>query len=723
MPIIDYKKIKTMRLFIAEKPDMGKKIASFLPGPHVSKNGYIETGGGLVTWCIGHVLEQVPPDYYDKKYGESPWKLEDLPIIPMKWSMKISDSKKKQVGVIKDLLTQCSEVINAGDPGREGQLIVDEVLEFYNNKKPVLRILLNSLDKGTVQRELNNLIDNGQFYQLYQAALGRQRADWLIGMNMTRAFTILGSKAGYRGVLSVGRVQTPTLWIVVQRDREIAGFVSKTYWSLHGIFFDPMMPDLSFQAQWVPPGASLEQMDAALRDKDDDAQDEDEDTTIIAVPTCSWLDAQHRIIDVNQAKSIADKVQAAKTGTVIQYINQPAEEHAPLPFELTGLQAIMNSKYGFSAQQTLDTCQALYEHGYTSYPRTDCSYLPTVLLPEVPEVLNAIASGVPSLTSFVSKADTSIVTQVWNDKKLGEHYALIPTKTAPDWDSLNAIEQKTYHMIANQYLAQFYPPCLVDKAKIEIEIAQEKFVARGRVVNSLGWRVLFQGEESATPQGNTLPALTTGQNVECSKVDVQTKQTTPPSHYNEGTLLKAMKHIHRLVSDPDEKKKLRAVEGIGRSATRASIIETLKKRGFINTTGKFLISSDMARILIDVLPKKIVDPGLTARWENILDSVAMGKIPLSTFMEKQGDWIHALMGIVHQTVLPVLPQSAISANKSPAKRTSSSGNKKVHPAGKKCSKCNIGTMQERTIKTGAKAGNKFMGCSNYPQCNHSEWPK
>lgn len=738
-----------MRLFIAEKPNMGRELARFLPGPHAKKDGYIETGGGYVTWCVGHILEQAPPEAYDEKFKQ--WNLADLPILPDQWRMQVSESKRKQVSVIKALLKQCSSVVNAGDPGREGQLIVDEVLDFLGNRKPVERILLNALDKATVVKALGSMVDNGQFYPLYQAALGRQRADWLIGMNLTRAYTALASKQGRRGVLSVGRVQTPTLAIVARRDEEIEAFQPQDYWSLQAQLADPAQPQLPFWAKWLPKGVSLAALDKAESQAGADPVDaedseEEDDATQGSAPAAAlpaWLLPPNRILDRAIAERIAQEIRAAGTAAVTRYENKPAKESAPLPFELTGLQAAMNTRHSVGVKEVLDACQSLYEKGYASYPRTDCSYLPTSQHGDAADILASVAQAMPDLATLVGGADPSIQGRAFNDAKMGEHHAIIPTRAAPNLADLSPLEKHVYRAISLQYLAQFYPDCLVDKATVEAEAGGHRLVAKGRVVKSPGWRVVFGNatEAEGKDAAPTLPTLQEGQALDVREVKNTAAQTKPPPRFTEGTLLKAMQHVDRLVSDAAEKKKLKAVEGIGRSATRAAIIETLLKRQFLVGQGKHLISSAVGRVLVKILPSDLTDPGLTARWETILDAIASGTVQLSVFEQRQQMWVKQLVASAAATPLPPLPQDTGVAA-SPARRSASGsgagargktgGTSARKPAakgagkpaggGKACPKCGKGTMVQRQIKAGPHAGKSFLGCTNYPACKHSEWP-
>ena len=716
-----------MKLFIAEKPNMGRSIAKCLPGPHVKKDGYIETAGGYVTWCVGHLLETAPPEAYDKKYEQFPGKFEDLPIIPTEWILQIYGDKKKQVTVVKDLLKKCTEVVNAGDPGREGQLIVDELLEFLGNRKPVKRILLNALDDVSIKRELANLHDNTKFFPLYQAGLGRQRADWTVGMNMSRIYTILGQSAGYRGVLSVGRVQSPTLAIVVRRDNDIESFVPIDYWSIKATMEGaaPSEGPKEFPASWMPHGVSDENPD-----EDDEEEPAETSPATPAAARPAWLDEKNRIISKEKADEIVAKTNG-KPGVVTEAVRKRTQEQPPLPFDLSTMQIHANSKWGASVQETLQACQSIYEKGFATYPRTDCQFLPESQLSDCAEILSAISSAVPSLSAHVASADQTLKSRAWNDAKLGEHHAIIPTRLAPDLATLTPLEKSIYEAAATRYLAQFLPPAEVDKAKLEMDVAGERFVSRGRSIVSPGWRVLFGGQsadESDEKKGEDdaiLPGLNQNDPILCKKSSADAKKTTPPPRFTQGSLLDAMKKVHLLVDDPAVKKKLKTVEGIGRSATRAAIIETLLKRGFLEQKGKQIISSQIGRALVAALPPRLIDPALTAMWETALDAVASGKADLGQFMTKQSDWVLKLIESAKGQKIENLPQGyssprPASAGGKPSGGKASGGAGKPAAKGKTCPKCKKGQMVKRTAKSGANAGKEFYGCTNYPECKHAE---
>lgn len=694
------------RLIIAEKPDMGRKIAAALAKPHKSGQGYIETGEGIVTWCIGHIMKSLDPHEYNPDWKN--WNFDQLPMMIEEFKIKVDTDKAGQFKVIKDLLGKVDEVVNAGDPGREGQLIVDEVLYYLKNKKPVKRVLLYALDIKSITTAFANLEDNKKYFPMYEAGVCRGYADWLMGMNATRAYTILAQKSGYKGVLSVGRVQSPTLAIVVRRDELIENFVPHDYYIVLGSFIHQAN---NFTAYWKP-----------------------QDTT-----PHNWLDSDSRLIDKNAAINIVNKVQN-KPAIIKEYEEKDNKEPPPLPFNLSKMQIYANQKWGMSAKEVLDTCQSLYEkHELQSYPRTDCQFLPENLFPEADQIINHIANSHSHLQNAVSGADTSLKSGAWNDKKLGEHYGLIPTKKQADLSQLNANEKKVYQAVCERFIAQFYPACEYKTAAVVIECEQEIFKANGKVITKAGWRSIFNNEEEqedkkdGEDEEQVFPEMKQGQNIHCQTGKYSEKKTAPPPRFNEGSLIKSMTNVHTLVSDPEQKKKLREKKGIGQEATRTGIIENLFKRTLLVRQGKQIISSSAARALIHALPKKVTDPALTAIWEDALDKISEGKLPSATFREKQNQWVISLIEEAKNTkmgtIINIAPPAGKTASKTStgaSKYSSSSGSAKA-PAktaskakGKTCPQCKTGTMVEKTAKA---SGKKFFGCNNYPDCKNVEWPK
>lgn len=695
------------RLIIAEKPDMGRKIASALSKPHKNGQGYIETGDGIVTWCIGHIMQSFEPKDYNPEYEK--WNLDALPILPEEWKIKVDSKKASQFKIIKELVSKSTEIINAGDPGREGQLIVDEVLHYLKNKKPVKRILLFSLEASYIKKAFNNLKDNKEFHNLYMAAVLRGYSDFVMGINGTRAYTIKAQKNGYKGVLSLGRVQTPTLAIVVRRDEEIDNFVPHDYYSIIGTFKHQAQ---SFNAYWKPNSNT---------------------------PTAS-LDKDGRLIDEQLAQSIINKIKN-KPSVIKSYEEKQLTESQPLPFNLSKMQIYANSKWGMSAKEVLDTCQSLYqEHELQTYPRTDCQYLPENQFGNAQEILNNIGQSIPQLQNLANNANSSIKSHAWNDSKLGEHFGLIPTNKVADLSKLNDKEKKIYQAVCQRFIAQFYPVCEYKTASLLIECENEEFKANGKIILKPGWKEVYnQSEEPAEKESSddeenqVFPNMKDGDNLLCIDGKKLDKKTKPPARFTEGTLIEAMTNVHTLVDDPEQKKKLKEKKGIGQEATRTQIIENLFDRIFLVKKGKQIISTENARNLVKLLPRKVTDPGLTAVWEDALDKISEGKLSPETFKEKQNLWVKQLIDEAKNTEMKgfsnegkSIPQSSAPAKKQSISKSSGSSTAKTSAPtkstskskNKKCPKCGEGEMIERTAKA---SGKKFLGCSNYPKCNHVEW--
>lgn len=609
-----------MRLFIAEKPSLGRAIADVLPKPHRKGDGYIECGNGqVVTWCIGHLLEQAQPDAYDSRYAR--WNLSDLPIVPEKWQLQPRASVTKQINVIKRLLNDASEIIHAGDPDREGQLLVDEVLNYLQlpaeKRRNVQRCLINDLNPQAVERAINRLRANSEFIPLSSSALARSRADWLYGINMTRAWTLLGQNAGYQGVLSVGRVQTPVLGLVVRRDEEIENFVAKDFFEVKAHIVTPA--DERFTATWQPSEA------------------------------CEpYQDEEGRLLH----RSLADHVVKRITGQpahVTSYNDKRESEPAPLPFSLSSLQIEAAKRYGLSAQNVLDICQKLYEtHKLITYPRSDSRYLPEEHFAGRHAVINAIGVHSPSLLPQ-PVVNTDIRNRCWDDKKVDAHHAIIPTARSSKV-TLTDNEEKIYTLVARQYLMQFCPDAVFRKCTIELDIANGKFVAKARFLAEAGWRTLLGNKErDEENDGTPLPVVAKGDELLCEKGEVVERQTQPPRHFTDATLLSAMTGIARFVQDKDLKKILRATDGLGTEATRAGIIELLFKRGFLVKKGRYIHSSDAGRALIHSLPEMAARPDMTAHWESVLTQISEKQCRYQDFMQPLVGTLYQLIDLARST--------------------------------------------------------------------------
>nr|WP_314426396.1 DNA topoisomerase III [uncultured Erwinia sp.] len=636
-----------MRLFIAEKPSLARAIADVLPKPHRRGDGFIACGNDqVVTWCVGHLLEQAQPDSYNSRFAR--WSLADLPIVPEKWRLQPRPSVAKQLNVIKKLLGEASEVVHAGDPDREGQLLVDEVLDYLTlpaeKRAAVQRCLINDLNPQAVERSISRLRQNREFIPLCVSALARSRADWLYGINMTRAYTLLGRNAGYDGVLSVGRVQTPVLGLVVRRDEEIENFVAKDFFEVRAHIVTPQ--DERFVALWQP-SESCE----------------------------PYQDEEGRLLHRPLADHVVARIEG-QPARVTSYNDKRENDTAPLPFSLSSLQIEAGKRFGLSAQVVLDTCQRLYEtHKLITYPRSDSRYLPDEHFAARHAVLNAINSHQPDLTP-PADFNTDIRNRCWDDKKVDAHHAIVPTARSSRV-SLNENEQRIYRLIATQYLMQFCPDAVYRKCVIELDIAGGKFIAKARFLAEAGWRALLGSKErDEENDGTPLPVVAKGDELLCERGEVVEKQTQPPRPFTDATLLSAMTGIARFVQDKDLKKVLRATDGLGTEATRAGIIELLFKRTFLFKKGRYIHSSPAGRALIHSLPEMAARPDMTAHWESTLTKISEKQCRYQDFMQPLVDTLYSLIHQARQQpaahAFRGLPAPASGQAKKPRRKAASS---------------------------------------------------
>ncbi|TCS79716.1 DNA topoisomerase 3 [Pectinatus cerevisiiphilus] len=651
-----------MRLYIAEKPSMGNEIAKCLKGPLKKHDGYLETADGIVTWAFGHILRQAEPNEYNTKYKI--WKAQDLPIIPEKWQMIIDAACQKQFNIIKSLIEKADEIVHAGDPDREGQLLIDEILDYVNNKKPVKRILLNALDEKSIKKANASLHNNTDFLPLKKSALARARADWLIGMNLSRAYTLAARRAGHsRLVLPVGRVKTPTLALVVRRERELADFKPVDYYTLKAQF-EHQNGDFwgTWKAKDMQPG----------------------------------LDHEGRLVDAVVAKNLLDKfAKTDKKAFVSTYSKTEKKEGQCLPFSLSALQVLAGKRFGYEPQQVLDTVQNLYERKLTTYPRSDCEYLPLNQFADAKTILhNLQLCGEKRLQEWAGNADTKIKSKAWNDKKISAHHAIIPTQVKVKFTSLTDVEKNIYFLLAQCYIAQFYPLHIYEQTKLSVNFSDEIFQTTGRVEKQHGWKILYtaenkNGNDEKDDEKISLPAMRKNDIVTYLKGISEKKATKPPVRFTPSTLLAGMKEIHKYVKNEATKKKLRAIYGIGTEATRASIIDDLIKRKFLSAHGKkkYLIPTPSAYMLVDVLPDELLYPDFTAVWEEYLNSMAKGEGTLEEFLIRQEKFTSLLCQKAYDVIMPVEGKYV-------------------------CPQCKKGILVKRNGKNGA-----FWGCSNYPRCH------
>ena len=643
------------RLIIAEKPSLGRAIAAALPNPQKKDQGFIKCGNGdVVTWCIGHLLEQVEPDAYDDRYKK--WNLADLPIVPEQWQLRPRKTSSKQLTVIRKLLKDATQIVHAGDPDREGQLLVDEVIDYCKvskaKKESMDRLLISDLNLPAVKRALSQMRSNRDFIPLSISALARSRADWLYGMNMTRAYTLLGQKAGYQGVLSVGRVQTPVLGLVVRRDEEIENFIPKDYFTLHALIpYQNNGQSFDIRARWKPSEACK-----------------------------PWQDEEGRVLNRKLVENVANRI-ANQPATVTESEQKQSKQAAPLPYSLSALQIDASKRFGMSAQQVLDTCQSLYEkHKLITYPRSDSRYLPKDHYSQRESVVDAIANNAKELQSGAHGADLSLKSKAWNDSKVDAHHAIIPTPKKSSVNGLSANEMKIYQQIARQYLMQFYPPAVFADAKLVFDIAGGVFIAKGRQLITPGWKVLM-GKTDTEEKGDgtdTVPPLDKGTVLTCREGVIGDKKTEPPKHFTEATLLQAMTGIARFVANKDLKAILKETDGLGTEATRAGILDTLFKRQLLTRQGKSIHSSPAGRGLIHALPEDSTFPDMTAHWEHQLQGMAERNQAYQPFMQALESKIDGLMGKVKTGEVPESLRHLPKVERPAFKRRKGGGAKKSY---------------------------------------------
>lgn len=701
-----------MRLFIAEKPSMAREISKCLPvNKNIQKrNGYFIQGEDVVTWVVGHVLHQAEPGDYDDKYIR--WRPQDLPIVPTEWKLLITDSSRQQFETVKELIGKADIIVNAGDPDREGQLLVDEVLYFVGNTKPVQRILLNALDEKSVKSALGDLRDNQDFHNLYQSALARARADWLIGMNLSRAYTLSERYKGNKVTLPIGRVKTPTLALVVRRERELADFKPVDYFTVKILYTHE---NGTFWATWQP--------------KDEQ----------------KGLDSDGRLINKNVAESFVQRLSASPSGIVKSVTKSKKKDPQRLPLSLSSLQVLAGKAYSYDPQTVLDTAQKLYEKKLTTYPRSDCEYLPPNQYGDRIAILsNLVQSGDEKLSQWAQNADRNIKSRAWNEKKITAHHAIIPTTVACNVNSLTQAERNIYFLISQAYIAQFYGEHVYEQTRVVVGQCEEEFVANGRVVIEEGWKSLYKRQKSKTnadgdepdltdergaesgpkkdaiEEADHLPAVKKNDDVEYTDSSVEAKQTKPPSRFTPSTLLQAMKEIHKFVKNEELKKQLKAVSGIGTEATRANIIDELISRGFMKTSGKkqVLSPTDTGYLLVDALPDELLYPDETAIWEERLALMSEGEDTLESFLKDQIQFLQHLIDklgfdklVSRDQMMPNVVRTISNQN---ARRPMDANqvNLKDLP---ECPSCKKGRLQQRSGKFGA-----FLGCTNYPSCRYTQ---
>lgn len=602
-----------MIVCVAEKPSVGAYIANVL-GAKQRKDGYFEGNGYQVTWTFGHLCALLDPQEYTDQWKA--WSLSSLPMIPPRFSIKVSGDEgvHKQFNVIKSLIAGADEVINCGDAGQEGELIQRWVYQQAGCKCPVKRLWVNSLTEEAIREGFRQLKDQSEYQHLYEAGMMRAIGDWLLGMNATRAYTIRYARGSGkdRQVLSVGRVQTPTLALVVKRQAEIDHFVPRTYWELKTNY-----RDILFNAQ-LP-------------------AEEDE----------------YAITSEEQGQALLDSIKD-QPFLITSVEKKKGTEFAPKLYDLTSLQVDCNKKYSFFAEQTLQLIQSLYEKRLTTYPRVDTTYLSDDIYPKVPGTLAGIKDYFPQVAPLLGlKADGKKSAdslpkskKVFDNKKVTDHHAIIPTGQRPD--AMTADEKKVYDLVALHFIAAFYPECEVSNTTVLARAGEIDFKVTGREVLKPGWRAVFEkgqrdevqstkeisddAENSDNPEENkSLPAFVKGESGPHEPL-LKEKTTTPPKYYTEATLLRAMETAGKTVEN-DELREAMKENGIGRPSTRAAIIEKLYQRKYIQKQGKSLRATQVGIDLIHTIISPLLKSAeLTGLWEKKLREIERGEYQAQDFL-------------------------------------------------------------------------------------------
>jgi DNA topoisomerase-3 len=660
-----------MRLVITEKPSMGRDVAAAL-GAARRGEGFIAGASDIVTWCVGHLVELDDPQAYDPRLER--WRLEDLPILPGEFKYHASERTLDQFKVIEALLRRedVTEVVNAADAGREGELIFDLVYVLAGCRKPVARLWISSLTSEAILEGFRRLKPAEEYRGLRDSAHARQRADWLVGINATRAQTLRARRAGHQGVYSLGRVQTPTLALIVGRDAEIASFVPKDYFE---VVADFRAPGGEYRGLWFGKDGS-------------------------------------RFDKKEEAERVARKVEGTR-GAVEKVEKKAVRERPPLLHDLTSLQRAANVRYAFTAAHTLELAQSLYEKKFITYPRTSSRHLSSSVNKELADHVRAASVGpyVAFIQTILARGEPKLTSRHVDDKKVTDHHAVIPTKQKINAAALSPDEKRVYDLVARRFLAAFFPDAELERTTAVTGAAGERFITRGTVVLKAGWREVDPpgrdakktGEEDEE-EGTVLPPLKAADPAEVLKAEAVAKQTKPPPRYSESSLLGAMETAGKKVEDEELRVAMKD-SGLGTPATRAAIIETLLKREYVARDKKSLVATPKGAALIRMLPSPLLKSAeLTGMWEQKLALMARREYQLEKFM-----------GEVRTMVTDLVSQIAGSeverAAEAEAGGTDGATRRIPRPEGAlDCPKCKAegreGFLVERTGSSG-----KFLACA------------
>lgn len=647
--------IKNMIVCIAEKPSVAKDIARIL-GATTSKQGYMEGNGYQVTWTFGHLCTLKEPDDYTSMWKR--WTLSALPMIPDRFGIKLIDDEgiRKQFEVIKTLMGNASMIINCGDAGQEGELIQRWVMQKAMAKCPVKRLWISSMTDEAIQEGFRNLYDQDKYQPLYLAGLSRAIGDWILGMNATRLYTL---KYGQnRQVLSIGRVQTPTLALIVNRQKEIENFVPEQYWILSTVYRDTLFNATQGKFTTKEEG---ERFFETIRDK------------------------EFEITDVQK-----------KNGT----------EAPPSLYDLTSLQVDCNKKYGMSAEQTLNIIQGLYEKKLTTYPRVDTTFLSDDIYPKCPATLRGLR-GYENLTTPLLSSPLKKSKKVFDSSKVTDHHAIIPTGQPAQY--LTDMEKHVYDLIARRFIAAFYPDCKFATTTVMGKAGDVDFKATGKTILDKGWRTVFEDNSMAQEkEQDVMPPFVKGEKGQHSPTLTE-KWTTPPKYYTEATLLRAMETAGKFVEDEQLRAALKE-NGIGRPSSRAGIIETLFKRHYIRRERKNLVATPTGIQLIDTIKEELLKScELTGIWEKKLRDIEKRQYDAAQFVDELKKQITDIVNDVLADTEVKHVDVGSDEKETKKKRTTKNTNKKTSAddiVGKPCPLCATGTI----IK-----GKAAYGCSRWKE--------
>ncbi len=598
-----------MIVCITEKPSVARDIAAIL-GANDRHDGYYEGNNYQVTWTFGHLCTLKEPADYSPLWKN--WSLAQLPMLPERFGIKLIDDKgiEKQFNVIKQLIENASEVVNCGDAGQEGELIQRWVMQKAEIKCPVKRLWISSLTNEAIKEGFQTLKPAAEYDNLYYAGLSRAIGDWILGMNATRLYSLKYASKNYSSksnVLSIGRVQTPTLALIVQRHQEIENFTPKDYWELKTTYREAV-----FSA------------------------------------TAGKYETER------QASEALAKI-TGQPLTITDVSEKKGKEAPPRLFDLTSLQVECNKKWGWTADDTLKLIQSLYEKKVTTYPRVDTTYLPDDIYPKIPQILRQMSPYTQWTAGILNNGKIPKTKKVFDNSKVTDHHAIIPTGQNPA--QLIGVERQLYHLIALRFIAAFYPDCEFMQTTAMADVAGEKLKAVGKVITKNGWRDLYSSDSNSkdndtdNSDSRILPPLKTGESGPHTP-DLAKKQTQPPKPYTEGTLLRAMESAGKTVDDEELREAMKE-NGIGRPSTRAAIIETLFRRGYISRKGKSIAASQAGIALIDIIEEELLKSAkLTGLWENKLRRIERGSYSAN-------DFINDLKALINDIVIRVLNDNSL----------------------------------------------------------------